>query len=303
MVGVLQCKRAIEYLAQNKNDKMSELVLKKWGEIKEMVTILQIPYKATIAMQKKDLTLSDAWGIWLKTIMHLESPAINKLNKTNFSNCLLNALNVRKKTIFNNPVMLGAIYLDPRFQIQIIKDENLVKQAIDTLANVYHRIHSVRSSVPDESEVNDSNGSSGLNLSIDFNDANLLDSYLLSNQNSSMSQEMNASMSIETELELFQPEHLASDSSVIDFWKSNKQKYPMLYEIATAIYSIPPTECQIERDFSKLEFIFSQRRQKLAADTLEAILSIHLNPDLFFLIKKEELTETPEQNDESMEIL
>lgn len=298
MTGVLQCKGAIEYLAQTKKNKKAELVLKKWSELKEMVIVLQIPYKATIAMQKKDLTLSDTWGIWLKAIIHLESLAKKRVNKTNFSNCLAKALHVRKQTIFGNPAMLGAIYLDPRFRIEILRDENLVEQAICTLANLYCRIERLKSDKSDESDVNASNESSGLNLDLDFNDTNVLDEYLL---NRTVESQTNTShgMPIKTELEFFQPEHMSSDSSVIQFWKSNKLKHPRLYEIAEAIYSIPPTECQIERDFSKLEFIFTLRRQRLSADILEAILAIHLNSDLFFSIKEEELAKILEKNDEN----
>lgn len=99
-------------------------------------------------------------------------------------------------------------------------------------------------------------------------------------------------MDIENEIRLFQPhKHLPSDASVIEFWNSMREKNVRLYELAMAIYAIPPTEVQIERDFSKLEFIFSQRRQFLSSDLLEAILLIHLNKDIFFRIKEEELLE------------
>lgn len=139
-----------------------------------------------------------------------------------------------------------------------------------------------------------------MNLDLDFNATDALDDYL---QRRTVEPQTDASheMTIEMELELFQPDHMPSNSSVIQFWKLNKLKHSRLYEIAEAIYSIPPTECQIERDFSKLEFIFTQRRQRLSANTLEAILAINLNSDLFFSIKQEELSKIlDEQNDELM---
>lgn len=157
----------------------------------------QIPHKATIVMQKKDLTLLDAWGIWLKTIIHLESPAIKKLTRTNVSNCLLNELRTREKTILNNSAMIGALYLDPRYRNQILKDEQLSSRAIHFRANLHRRISSFRL---DASNVDASNESSGLDLTIDFNDPNILDKYL-SNESNPMETTTNTTgdMSIGTE--------------------------------------------------------------------------------------------------------
>lgn len=55
------------------------------------------------------------------------------------------------------------------------------------------------------------------------------------------------------------------------------------------VYGIPPTEVQIERDFSALNFVFSNRRCMIQEERLEDIMVIHLNPDLFYEVKEEEL--------------
>lgn len=77
---------------------------------------------------------------------------------------------------------------------------------------------------------------------------------------------------------------------LIDYWNSVKSELKQLYELAKCIYAIPPTEVEIERDFSQLNFIYTQRRHNnLSEKNLTEILLIHLNEDLFFIVKEEEL--------------
>lgn len=64
-----------------------------------------------------------------------------------------------------------------------------------------------------------------------------------------------------------------------------------MYELARCIFAIPPTEVEIEKNFSHLNFIFTQRRQNLSEDHLDAILQTHLKKGLFFILNEEELVE------------
>lgn len=89
MVDVMQCKNALEYLAETKNVEVIKLLRKKWAEFKDLITILQFPYKATIALQKRDLTLSDTFGIWLKIRVILHGSNMRQLHKTDIAECLL----------------------------------------------------------------------------------------------------------------------------------------------------------------------------------------------------------------------
>lgn len=290
MQSVINCKGAITYLAENKN-LPAQLLRSKWNDFKEIITVLQIPYKATIALQKHDLTLSDSFGIWLKMKIHLQSPIMQRLCKSNFVNCLVDSLNSRQQIIFDNDAMLGAIYLDPRYRGEIVRDTDLMVKATQMLTNLWRRLSNFHPEVTNRSGINLSTESSGGNLSIDFENPKILDEYL-SRTNHSRDMQTVANyhgFSIEHEIEIFQPDQLSSDASIISFWKSMKSKNPHLYEIATVIYAIPPAETQIERDFSLLEFIFSQRRQRLSSEMIEAILSINLNSELFFEVKREKI--------------
>lgn len=70
-----------------------------------------------------------------------------------------------------------------------------------------------------------------------------------------------------------------------------KKNYEQLCEVAMVIFSILPTEVQIERDFSSFSHIFSNRRYNLHSKILENILLINLNKSLFIEVNEEEVEE------------
>lgn len=70
-----------------------------------------------------------------------------------------------------------------------------------------------------------------------------------------------------------------------------KEEHSELYRIAMVVYSVPPTEVQIERDFSNLDCVFTKRRGNLCQSRLKEIFLIHLNTDLFRIAMEQEVTE------------
>ncbi|XP_031632090.1 uncharacterized protein LOC116346285 [Contarinia nasturtii] len=261
MRDVYECRKIIDILARQNNIEICKLLLQKWAILKEIIIILQVPYKATVALQSHSISLSDSYGIWLKLQIHLEILATKKF-KTSLAKHLLDQYKMRKAVIFNNPAMMSALYLDPRFRI-----------------------------------------GSDLNVSIDFNNACPLDIYLSRNdtsqnlslntylaQNETVANVVNMNQDIENAIDSFNPPKMASDASILDYWESQRTSNEQLYQLAITIFAIPPTEVMIERDFSHLEFILSNRRCSLGENILEDILLIHLNRDFFYDIKKGMLT-------------
>lgn len=119
----------IQYFATTKNEKMFQLLLNKWVCLKELVYVLRILYETTIAFQSQKLTLSDVYGRWLTTQLHLKQCSEKKSYKTGLAQHLYEALEERKAAIFNNPLMHAAIFLDPRFNIEISKNESKLEDA------------------------------------------------------------------------------------------------------------------------------------------------------------------------------
>lgn len=62
---------------------------------------------------------------------------------------------------------------------------------------------------------------------------------------------------------------------ILQYWEERKGEHKELYMLAMTVFGIPPTEVQIERDFSNLNFVFSDRRCRL--ERLEDIMAINLN--------------------------
>lgn len=275
------------------------LLLQKWSTLTEMEMVLQIPYKATIALQEKELSLSDVYGIWLNMQVHLR--LLMKKCKTSFAKCLKECIVMRKKTIFENPVTSAAVYLDPRYRTEILRKEEQRNQAIEFLTNLHNRIQNIKTiAAPVENE--QVNNVSALleecNVSIDFNDPKQLQKYLNRSSASSLSdnsfdlpEQRDIGFDIRLMIELFQPEKvdLRKDKTIVQIWEDLKTENPHLYELATVIYAVPPTEVEMERNFSSLEFILTPRRGNLYAENLEDILLLHLNSDLFLTIKDEML--------------
>lgn len=172
-MDVYGCKSVIEYLEEkytrNKKLQMFKFLLQKWPILKELIIILQIPYKATIALQNHRLTLSDAFGIWLKLKLHLQAFCLKKSFKTNIAKYMLDNYNDRKSVIFDNPAMVCALYLDPRFRCEIMHNEEVILQAKASLLNLWRRIIYIRynesqveiDSMTNETTVQSTNNCSG----------------------------------------------------------------------------------------------------------------------------------------------
>lgn len=267
----------------------------KWAILREIAYLLRIPYNATIALQKKSLTLSDVYGIWLKMTLHLTACMKKENYQTDLASHLLNAVTERKEEIFNNPMMTSALFLDPRFRNQIVHDENKMQQAKTTLLNIWRRLITldVDANKPAEVENVVINTSNKSEVSFEYDEQTALDKYLGSGFTTESivpneSQRVEESVDIEHLLDMFNPEPIKSDENIIQFWENNKNKYKEIYKIATVVMGFPPTEVQNERDFSKLNHVFTDRRCNLTEERLEDIMTINLNDEIFHLVKEEE---------------
>lgn len=69
--------------------------------------------------------------------------------------------------------------------------------------------------------------------------------------------------------------------SVLQYWEENKHQKPELYRLASAIFTIPPTQTTVERAFSSFAIVFTSHRSRLNSNTLQNILLIRLNYDIY----------------------
>lgn len=287
LFDVLECEHVIKHYAVSENSKIFQLLLKKWAVLKELVVLLRSPYNATIAFQNQRLTLSDTYGKWLGMQLFLEVCTSKASFKTGLAKHLLTALKNRNEKIFNNPLMSCALYLDPRFHFQFIKCTEKTEQAKENLLKIWRRLNILRGdAVIEEGE---SSIKSNDSLNFDFDEGAALAAHL---QNKSVTKQATVQGNyddIEYLIENYQPDELDLNTSILAYWELKKDELKELYQLGTVIFSVPPTEVQIERDFSALDFIFTKRRGNLSAFMLENIFVLHLNKDLFYKVNEEDI--------------
>lgn len=254
--------------------------MQKWKILKELILVLKIPYDATVALQNANITLSDVYGIWTKMKLHLQACTEKESYKTKLSQNLVACLEEKHNVIFDNPKMDCALFLDPRFRRVILQNREAVERAKSNLLDLHRHLISVKTANTITTDL--SNASSDLHLSFDAQGA-------LNQLISASAHPDDYDMNIEDAIDLFQPEILPSEKSVLEYWESENKS--MLYDLAMSIYSIPPTQVRVERDFSSVGYIFTERRHQLQQERLEKILLIHFNKDIFFTIKQEYLNE------------
>lgn len=274
------------------DSKEFDLILKKWSVLKELKYILAIPYRATISLQKRDLTLSDLYGIWSKMEIHINA-CCNQPSKfkTKLPKELMKAVTNRKEKLYSNPFMGCALYLDPRYRRQIANNPEKMDEVKEILLNLWYRIEDDSNKPTNETEKNVSVGS---NSSIDFtfDEQAEFDKFLSINQLNIPEEMCPQIEDIEMLITIFDPEPIKPNQTILNYWENAKQTHPQMYKLAVIIFAIPPTETQIERDFSQLDYIFNSRRCGLTKERLEDIMLLNLNPDFFYAVKEEEITET-----------
>lgn len=288
--GAIKCKEIIVYLSTEKQTKPCQLLLQKWKTLKEIEFVLSIPLRATILLQRRDLNLSDVFSIWMKMQLHLTQLIEKKRDKlkTSLAKHMLTAVEARKEHIFTNPFMVAALYLDPRFRRVILADQIKSSEAISLLERVWARIDSHETANSPDKTTSFNSNSSGMSLDFNYDGDAELDKLLDGVQNEA--QLVQNPTDITVILESFDPGHVKGQCAV-QYWEENKNKQPELYKLAEIIYAIPPTEVEIEREFSQLNFVFTDRRCMLTEERLEDIMIVHLNSDLFEKVAAKELDE------------
>lgn len=121
LCDIKNSERAIRHFENT--EKKCELLLHKWRALKELVVLLKIPYDATIEFQSHKLTLSDVYGKWIGMQLHLKACVTKKQFKLGLAKHLLDSLENRNENIFKNPLMLCALYLDPRYHHTIASND------------------------------------------------------------------------------------------------------------------------------------------------------------------------------------
>lgn len=177
--------------------------------------------------------------------------------------------------------MKAAIYLDPRYRLGIIHNQAHVKEAKEFIMAMHRRLNYLKS-IQHETEAKARE-----------NENNAVDSFENFNVQDEMNKFWTVQMSecdstsnahhlsdFEAIVDAFDAPHMTIKDSLMAYWYSPNCESE-LRDVAMAIFSISPSETQCERDFSHLKRIFSDLRASLLSETLEDILTITLNKDIY----------------------
>lgn len=101
----------------------------EWTQVVEILADLQSSYAIMKTMQSKSFTLSDLYGAWLEIEMYLKRRITVTNRSTDFANQLLSSMDKYKAQLILNPMMICAIYMDPRFACTLSQDNKLLARS------------------------------------------------------------------------------------------------------------------------------------------------------------------------------
>lgn len=249
-----------------------------------MLSALKIPFDATVQMQAVTFSLSDFYGTWLMVERRLKKLIDDSSSCTDFAKILLENITSRRASLLNTEGMFCAVYLDKRYAFKLKDDEKRI--AKNALTKLHHNARGLRAENSPDSSL--------------FVSEQLTDDEMDSFEAEARAEEMGNLPYMETndveksfEESLLAYEDLPREfnkNNLLKSWEKLKNLQPELYELASIIHSIPPTQSTIERAFSILGYILSCRRTNLSSDLLEKILLINLNRDLVDEINERDLS-------------
>ncbi|KAF2883044.1 hypothetical protein ILUMI_23121 [Ignelater luminosus] len=215
-----------------------------WTEIEDIVSALKPAKIATKALQEEDLMTGDFYRTWLKCKVDTERIG------SRFSKLLVSYMNEREEKLFENEIILSAIYLDPRFKV--VLNETQIESAKNYIIQVWEVLHFLENSEP-----------------------NLLDLSSITGDNCHQVLKMIGDSTSLQNSYIEEPRQ-KRDCDVIKYWMNKENVSPNLFKIAKNIISMPVTEVSVERAFSAMKYILNSQSSKLAEKLLEDILLIKL---------------------------
>lgn len=280
-----------------------------WPQIIELTRTLKYTNDAMIKLQAKRLVLSDVFAIFTLLDLQLKQHPDDELA----SNLRL-AINRRSDIVLRTKSMYACMYLDPRFQCMLVEAEKVM--AKEYLASLHRRILvadelSERLNETVDLTLDNTLQSSNNTLEISsfhLEPIDLLEDMLREKCKGAQSHlpisknlfciififsvndplteylffsfEGNIS-SILNEFDYTGQKRMKSDENIFDFWRNNIDSRPELYNLAAVLLAIPPTEVGCEQNFSILKLVLTKLRNKLNDNSLERILFMKFNSDLF----------------------
>lgn len=256
-----------------------------WTDLTDISSILKHPADALQSLQRQNLVLSDVYGVYTNCCLYLGT------YEHNLAKNLLKEIKTRSHIILKTLPMYSCMFLDPRFQCAL--DPLDKEEAKKFLIRLYQKIQSdcpiATSECLDNNDttceyilLDDSISLPAVNnVSLEENNRSLLEKMLNDKCNDAGRSNTKTIEILLEEFDFSNQKRLESGASVLEYWVNVKDTRPELYKIASILFAVPPTDVISERNFSTLNFILNKYRNSLSDKSLEQILFIKLNKDVF----------------------
>lgn len=276
----MELKEFIDIMAVT--DKTFKLSISDWDDLEELRDVLYDCAEFTKTIQGVQITLSDFYAEWVDLKLKLQS----KRHITFVAN-LIERMNQRGNDLLDDPLVSSALFLDMRYRV-LLNAKPIQKQlAMNQLTLLWKRVIDLQPKQTDNTTNNGVTSDTGNSTNnSNNNDFNLMDAYL-----DSLESDADALPNISSENIMFKLQQLNVEVEkkkrepkkrhAMDFWYENKHSMPELYELSKLVFAACPTETSVERNFSGLTYILNRYRGNLSDKTLETVMFVRLNKDLF----------------------
>jgi len=236
--------------------------------LESFARIMEPVRTALTALQKEALTPGDFYQIWLKMKHHLQ-----KIPQNDISRKMLERIEIREKNLIeNNSMMIAAIYCDVRFTALLSKDN--VQTARRAITNIVLKLRRI------ENEATPSGAASTDELEV-FEEEDEFEVYLRAQEREQ--ERDGASQDILSEIEKNfndlermprQKKSTAAFSS-LQWWQQRKNW--AICPAAMVLSCLPATQVSVERLFSAMANVLTDKRNRLTGEILDAVLFLRLN--------------------------
>lgn len=259
----------------------------EWEMLQKIADVLKIAFDMTKYLQRNNITLSDVYGEWIM-LQHAVTKKVSSEASTpgiDLAKNLKDSLVFYQGRLFANPMVVAAIFLDPRFKGTMKLSAKSL--AISKLTRIWMQLKRKKSLDQNWHGITEGDKNATLSDLLAEQERELccnLEEVAVVNE----SEEDKIHRLLQT---FYASKRENPDINVLKYWEAEKFKMPELYELSQLVYCTSATQVATERSFSALTFIFNNYRTNLKSDILTAILITKANKDLFEEIVNQHLLE------------
>lgn len=85
---------------------------------------------------------------------------------------------------------------------------------------------------------------------------------------------------------------MSADADVLVYWHDQRLVEPELFALSQVVLAVPATQVSVERAFSALGYVLSDRRLNISEENLANVLFVKLNGNLFKTVALDFFTES-----------